>query len=218
MHRVVAVSVHLYHLRRVWDHCYVVFFGFVEFQLPPLSHFQGVGGHFYLISLRFVEFKMHPYHILKGSWLRLLNIFNVSGIQAAPLSHFGGVRVNCTCFFSRFVEFQVHPSRIFEGSNSTLQVCFEVCGIPGAPLSHFGGVRANFTTCFWGLWNSRCTPFAFWRGQGRFSLVFLRFVEFQVHPYRILEGSGSILLSVFEGCGVQSATLSHFDGLRIMFT
>ena len=54
------------------------------------------GGHFYLISLRFGEFKMHPYHILKGSWLGLPNVFNVSGIQDAPLSHFGGVRVNCT--------------------------------------------------------------------------------------------------------------------------
>ena len=162
---------------------------------------------------------MHPYHILKGSWLRLLNIFNVSGIQAAPLSHFGGVRVNCTrCFQGsqnsrctplaflrgqiqlymqcvlRFVEFQVHPYRILAGLGPILQHVFEVCGIPGAPLSHFGGVRVDVPQ------------------------FFLRFVEFQVHPYRILEGSGSILLNVFEGCGVQSATLSHFDGLRITFT
>jgi len=61
-------------------------------------------------------------------------------------------------------------------------------------------------------------PFRMLEGPGSIFLSFVGFVEFQVHPYRILEGSGSILLNVFEGCGVQSATLSHFDGLRITFT
>ena len=137
----------------------------------------------------FVDFKMHRYHILKGS-----------------------------CYVYLILEFKMHPYRRLEWSGSILPNAFEVCGIPGAPQSHSGGVRVNFTECFWSVWNSRCTPIAFWTVQGRLHLVFLKFVEFQVHPYRILEGSGWMLLSVFEFCGIPVAPLSHFGRVRVNFT
>ena len=51
--------------------------------------------------------------------------------------------------------------------------------MPDAPLSHFAGVRVTFTQRFLG------------------------FVELQMHPYHTLQGSGSLLPSLFKVCKKQ---------------
>ena len=52
------------------------------------------------------------------------------------------------------------------------------------------------------------------------------FVEFQLHPYHISEGSGSVLpnvfwvnlRNVFEVCGMPRASLSHLGRIRVNVT
>ena len=183
-------------------------------QGATLSHFKGVGitftksfwalwssrckpialwggwDRFYLAFLRFVDFKVQPYRTLRGSGSLLPRLFAVCGIPGAPLSHFGGVEITFTLFLLRFVEFKVQPSHTLEGSASLLLSLLEVCGTQAATPSNFLQIYENKETFM--VW---CNPIALWGGQGHFYLVFLRFVEFRVHPYHTLEGSGSVLLS-----------------------
>ena len=51
-----------------------------------------------------------------------------------------------------------------------------------------------------------------------FTQVFSRFFEFQVHPFHTLEGSGSLLHDILKFCGIPGAPLSHFEGVRVVFT
>ena len=47
---------------------------------------------------------------------------------------------------------------------------------------------------------------------------FLRFVEIQMQSYHTLQGSRSLLPSLFKVCGYPDATLSHFEGVKVIFT
>ena len=78
--------------------------------------------------------------------------------------------------------------------------------MPDATLSHIGGVEVDFTLYFEGSWNARCNSFTHWKGRGRFYLVFLRSVECKMQPFHTLEGLRSILLNLFEVCGMAGAT------------
>jgi len=50
------------------------------------------------------------------------------------------------------------------------------------------------------------------------SHYFLRLVKFKVQSFRTLRGAGSLLPNIFVVCGVQGATLSHSEGVRVTFT
>ena len=80
------------------------------------------------------------------------------------------------------------------------------------------GRRSLLPGVFSGFWSSRCNPIALQRGRDNFYKVFLSFVEFKVQAYRTLGGLGSLLPSLFEVCGFQGATLSHFEGVGVTFT
>ena len=76
----------------------------------------------------------------------------------------------------------------------------------------------DFDVILLSLRNAKCNPFTDWRGQGRFYLIILRFVECQMQPFHTSEGPRSILLSLFKVCGMPDATLSQIGGVEVDFT
>ena len=59
---------------------------------------------------------------------------------------------------------------------------------------------------------------ALWGGRDRFYVVYLRFVNFKVQPYRTLGGLGSLLPRLFAVREIPGAPLSHFGGVGITST